>query len=434
MSPYKLQLGCFMITLYIAVTYLRNQTGRKKEKHTRIFEMMLAAVMVYLLLDVSTVYGVNHLDRINPVLNLVLHLLYLISVDTVLLLIFHYLFALCGDLFKNRRVMLLVNIPFVISVILAVATIGRLVYMHGAETNYATGLPAYSCYFMGFTYFLFGIGILFRRWRYLEKKKAQVLRFCLVVSMGLLFAQVIFPEILIAGLAFTLVVLGAYVHVENNSAEELEHIHEETIHSFADLVESRDGSTGEHIKRTTVYVRIIAGALLEYGQFQRVLTKDYINCLAQAAPMHDIGKIAVPDAVLQKPGKLTTEEFEQMKTHTTTGAELIQKSFNLHQNDEYIDMCYHVALSHHEKWNGRGYPQGLKGEEIPLCARIMAVADVFDAVSQNRCYRKAMTLDESFAIIEQGIGTDFDPGIAECFLRVRPQIERAYMSFNRGEA
>lgn len=207
---------------------------------------------------------------------------------------------------------------------------------------------------------------------------------------------------------------------------ELEEIHESTIHSFADIVESRDESTGEHIKRTTVYVKIIAEELRNSQYCKDILTKDYIDSLIQAAPMHDIGKIAVPDYILQKPGKLTAEEFEQIKSHTVKGAELIQKSFCNQIDNMYITMAYEVALYHHEKWNGGGYPQGLEGNHIPLSARIMAVADVFDAVSQNRCYRSAMSLDEAFSIISNGIGKDFDPIIAQAFINARAKVEQSY--------
>lgn len=139
--------------------------------------------------------------------------------------------------------------------------------------------------------------------------------------------------------------------------------------------------------------------------------------------MHDIGKISVPDSVLQKPGRLTAEEFEIIKRHTVSGGEIIQNTFGHVGNTQYLDMAYNVALHHHEKWNGKGYPSGLKGEDIPLCARIMAIADVFDAVSENRCYRAAMPMEQCFDIIRQGAGQDFDPLLAEVFLDIRPQVE-----------
>lgn len=158
------------------------------------------------------------------------------------------------------------------------------------------------------------------------------------------------------------------------------------------------------------------------------MTKDYIRNLCQAAPMHDIGKIAVPDVILQKPGRLTKEEFEIIKKHTIDGGRIIDETFGHLGNEEYTKMAYQVARYHHEKWNGKGYPEGLKESEIPLCARIMAVADVFDAISEKRCYRDAMPmpLEQCFDIISQGKGQDFEPIIAEVFLDSREKVEKIY--------
>ena len=142
--------------------------------------------------------------------------------------------------------------------------------------------------------------------------------------------------------------------------------------------------------------------------------------------MHDIGKISTPDAILQKPGKLTDEEYAIMKQHAAKGSEIIKETFGKRGDSDFIDMAYDVARFHHEKWNGRGYPAGLKDTEIPLAARIMAVADVFDAVSQKRCYREAMPLDECFEIIKKGRGSDFDPVLVDIFLEEREKVEEVY--------
>ena len=158
------------------------------------------------------------------------------------------------------------------------------------------------------------------------------------------------------------------------------------------------------------------------GIYKNILTKDYINNLLLAAPMHDIGKIATPDSILQKPGRLTEEEFAIMKQHAATGGNIIRETFADLDDPEYQQIAYEVARYHHEKWNGKGYPDGLKGEEIPLHARIMAIADVFDAVSAKRCYRDAMPLEKCFHIIEEGAGVDFDPKLVALFLAARDEI------------
>lgn len=146
--------------------------------------------------------------------------------------------------------------------------------------------------------------------------------------------------------------------------------------------------------------------------------------MVMAAPMHDVGKIAIPDVILQKPGKLTAEEFGVMKTHAAKGGEIIKDTFKSMSDEEYEKIAYQVARFHHEKWNGKEYPEGLSRKGIPLCARIMAVADVFDAVSAKRCYRDAMPLEQCFAIIENGNGQDFDPYIADVFLDKKEEITK----------
>ena len=142
--------------------------------------------------------------------------------------------------------------------------------------------------------------------------------------------------------------------------------------------------------------------------------------------MHDIGKIAVPDVVLQKPGKLTDEEFEIIKQHAVNGGRIIEETFGNLGDEQYSKIAYQVAKYHHEKWNGSGYPEGLKRRAIPLCARIMAVADVFDAVAEKRCYRDAMPMDQCFAIIEEGSGQAFDPVIVETFLDIRDKVQEIH--------
>ncbi len=216
------------------------------------------------------------------------------------------------------------------------------------------------------------------------------------------------------------------------AADDLTHYHHEMVMGFATLVENKDGSTGGHIKRTSLYVKLLADELLRRGCYDDELTREYIEMLGNAAPMHDIGKIAVPDIILQKPDKLTDEEFETMKIHTIRGGEIIHETFgHLMEDKKYTKMAYEVARFHHEKWNGKGYPDGLKGEEIPLCARIMAVADVFDAVSERRCYRDAMPMEKCFEIIESGSGTSFDPLLVEVFMSIRENVEWIHEKINQ---
>ena len=191
---------------------------------------------------------------------------------------------------------------------------------------------------------------------------------------------------------------------------------------LADMVESRDKCTGDHVRKTAAYCRIILEELRREGLFPNQLTDAFIDDVVNSAPLHDIGKIKVSDAILNKPGKLTDEEFEEMKKHTLAGNEIIQQAMELVSSDTgYLKEAKNLATYHHEKWNGTGYPKGLKGDEIPLSARVMAVADVFDALVSQRSYKKPFTFEEAIRIIEEGSGSHFDPSVAGAFLKVKDQ-------------
>lgn len=197
------------------------------------------------------------------------------------------------------------------------------------------------------------------------------------------------------------------------------------IENMADLVENRDGSTGGHIKRTAEYVRIVTKELQRERKFIDAIDNQFIFNIVTAAPLHDIGKISIPDIILNKPGRFTDEEYSIMKTHTTAGRKALQKAIKTMGDSPYLNMAINMAQSHHEWWNGKGYPDGIKGEEIPLCARIMAIADVFDAIVSKRCYKEAIPLDKAYAIIREESGTHFDPDIVEAFFNAQDKIEEA---------
>lgn len=184
---------------------------------------------------------------------------------------------------------------------------------------------------------------------------------------------------------------------------------------MAEIVENRDDNTGGHIRRTAKYVEAIAKQLKKKGVYRDILTDEYMRDMIVAAPLHDIGKIHIADAILNKPGKLTEEEFEEMKTHAAVGQELLMYAKEELGESGYLNTAVDMAAYHHEWWNGNGYPYGIAGKEIPLCARIMAVADVFDALTSKRCYKSAMPLEKAYAIIREEAGTHFDPSVVEAF-------------------
>ena len=195
-----------------------------------------------------------------------------------------------------------------------------------------------------------------------------------------------------------------------------------TIIGLSNLVENRDSETGSHVRRTSAYVSALAKKVREDCFYSGILTDRYIEHLVKAAPMHDIGKIIVADDILKKKGKLTEDEFSLMKLHTIEGARIVDEVFGSHEDEEYVAVVKEIVTSHHEKWNGSGYPNGLKCNEIPLSARIMAIADVFDALVSPRCYKEPFPVDKAFEIIKASSGTHFDPILVTEFSRIKDQI------------
>lgn len=212
----------------------------------------------------------------------------------------------------------------------------------------------------------------------------------------------------------------------SQSNDKLQHIQNKIIQSFADLVESRDDSTGQHIKRTREYVRLLVEHLSKLPKYSRQLTPEVQRRIYEAAPLHDIGKIKISDIILNKPGRLTAEEFEIIKMHTHEGSEIIAKTLTNIENEDYLKTANEMALYHHEKWDGSGYLHHLSGEDIPLSARIMAVVDVFDALTSKRVYKDAFSFDEAIKIISDSSGTHFDPSIIEVFMSIKDEIYTVY--------
>lgn len=426
MEHCRLQIGCLLIVVYIGFIYIRECKRYHIKLSSNIFYKILILSTFSIIFDGTTAVTVNYLDHVNPILNKALHLIFLIGIDTVIYMMSGYMLRMTEVIPVNRRGSIFLHLPYIINVLIVVIHIGGLEFREGKYTNYSMGVSAYTCFAMVGIYVLFTLVVFFQRWNYIEGNKRISILTYLMTMGGITILQAIFPEILLSSVVVTLMVIGIYMNQEDPALNEISRYHSEMVMSFATLVENKDGSTGGHIKRTTAYVKLLAEELRERGYYKEILTKDYIRNLCQAAPMHDIGKIAVPDVILQKPGRLTKEEFEIIKKHTIDGGRIIDETFGHLGNEEYTKMAYQVARYHHEKWNGKGYPEGLKESEIPLCARIMAVADVFDAISEKRCYRDAMSLEKCFEIISEGSKHDFEPVIADVFLDSREKVEKIY--------
>jgi putative two-component system response regulator len=206
--------------------------------------------------------------------------------------------------------------------------------------------------------------------------------------------------------------------------EEVDNLRETTLFVMVALAEFRDSDTGNHVRRTQEYVRVLAQWLCDQGLVTPVLDAEHIDALAKAAPLHDIGKVAIPDSVLLKPGPLTADEWSVMRTHTTQGADLLQRAASRLGDRAGPLLLYgmQIARYHHEKWDGSGYPEGLAGEAIPLAARLMAVADVYDALISRRIYKDAMSHETAISWIESQGGSHFDPTLVTALLAVQHEL------------
>lgn len=220
-----------------------------------------------------------------------------------------------------------------------------------------------------------------------------------------------------------------------NRTRDLKNIKEAAIVALASLAETRDNETGNHIRRTQNYVRALAEQLSKHPDFTDTLDEETIQLLYQSAPLHDIGKVGIPDSILLKPGKHTFEEFEIMKTHATLGAEAIVVAEEVLQDSEksFLRYAREIAQTHHEKWDGSGYPNGLKGEEIPLSGRLMAVADVYDALISKRVYKPAFPHEKAMEIIREGRDAHFDARIVDALLQIEPLFVEIATEFADGE-
>ena len=213
--------------------------------------------------------------------------------------------------------------------------------------------------------------------------------------------------------------------------EELRISQEVTMVALASLAETRDNETGNHILRTQHYVLALATHLRDHARFSAALSEEVVDRVFKAAPLHDIGKVGIPDRILLKPGRLDADEFEIMKTHTTLGRDAIENAQRrVGVSVPLLEVAKEIALSHQEKWDGSGYPEGLAGEAIPLSARLMAVADVYDALISRRVYKAPMSHEQAAAIIVAGAGQHFDPDISDAFVALQAQFQMISSRFD----
>lgn len=425
MQFFRLQLGCLVMLVYVAIVYLQGISKYHVKITASHFWKILVLGMFTVVVDGGTAWALGVRGTVSPLWSYVFHGLSFIGLDSTIFFLVIYLIDIMERYPKKRAYLL--YIPLFVNIILVVLNLGIGDYLSGKATYYANGRAMIICFVMIGLYLSATFIVCGKRLNLIRTEKRNgIITFLVAYAIVSTFQMFFSQQLSSLSVGITILVLGMYLNSEDPALKELSQYYSETVMSFANLIEERDGSTGGHIKRTSRYVALIVNELKKQDKYKKILSRDYIDNLTQAAPMHDVGKIAIPDRILQKPGKLDDEEYAIMKTHAEIGGKIITETFEKFLQKDYCDMAYEVARYHHEKWNGHGYPEGLKGEEIPLAARIMAVADVFDAISEKRCYRDAMPMDKCFSIIEEGRGTDFDPVIVDIFLGLRADVEKTH--------
>lgn len=426
MNFVKLQLGCFVIVVYILFCYVKETIKKKDEECNPYFDVLLAIVPWAIFFDGATAWTVNHQEIVPAWVNLTLHGLFYVSIELVVMFALLYFLDQTIHIKYYKKMTFLLLTPGIIGLILILVFLPKVYYIHGETTWYSMGLSPIITYISIAVQFVIIFLLLANKYKYMNKRTVQNLIIFLTFAFICLISQVVFPEILISAMFPTLLVLGFYLNIEDPSLRRIIKFSDSMVMNFATLVENKDNNTGGHIMRTQKYVEIISNEMTKNPAYIKNISKDYQKNIIAAAPLHDLGKIGIPDHILQKPGKLTDEEFNIMKTHAVRGGEIILQTFADKNDPNFLKVAYEVARYHHEKWNGKGYPEGLSKQDIPLHARIMAIADVFDAISAKRVYRDAMPLDTCFEIIQNGAGRDFDPELVNFFMQAREEITDYY--------
>jgi len=327
-------------------------------------------------------------------------------------------------LHKQARKALWFFIPHAVIEIIA-APFGWIFYF--AEDGYHRGdfFIIYSVfYFLGLIYLMVSMLEVGRNFKH--RDRSTIIMVALTLIAGIL--PVTFFNIHTAYIGIGMAACLCYIYYndlvqEDTQAElitnqkKIADMQEHMISGLASIIESRDADTGLHVSRTRELVKLISEGAMQEGVDTDEIDEQYVDMIYTLAPMHDVGKIVVSDMILKKPARLTSEEFEEMKTHAAVGGVIVRQILSGITEESYLKFASDIATYHHERWDGGGYPAGLKGEEIPLCARIMAIADVYDALTSERCYKKAMPPDEAAAVIQEESGTHFDPQLVDVFLK-----------------
>ena len=298
--------------------------------------MFVAPIAV--LFDGITAWTVNHMNIVPALWNRLAHLMFFLFMDLTIIITSQYMYnLLVGYENAEKWKKILLKIPGVISIVLMTAGIGKLYYIKGVSTWYSMGISVYICYGTLVLYYGTVLYIVISRFGFLEESKIMETLTCIGIAGVILAVQIRFPEVLLTSLFPTILLLGIYIGSENPAIKKQEIRNNEMLDGFATLVESKDNNTGGHIKRTRAYVNLILEKMKNDNRYRDIMCKDYMRNVSNAAPLHDIGKIATPDSILQKPGKLSDEEYEIMKEHAAQGGKIIRQIF-LDNKDEVVKL------------------------------------------------------------------------------------------------
>lgn len=325
---------------------------------------------------------------------------------------------------KNKLLYVIIFFSILFIVEVVCAPFGLVFYFDEAGYHRGNGFIIYEIFYIFSLLYLLAMMIVVGR-RFKNRDIATIVMILVIVIAGII--PMAFFKINITYVSIAIAASLCYIYYNDlvqqdiqseliHNQEKISSMQEHMISGLASVIESRDLETGKHITRTRNYVKILAEDAKKEGVYDDTIDERFITLLYTLSPLHDLGKIVIPDSILQKPGKLTKEEYEIMKGHAESGKAVVAQVLDGVANEDYLRFAQEIAVGHHEWWDGSGYPKGIKGDQIPLSARIMAIADVYDALVSERCYKKPIPHDEAVRIIKEESGTHFDPQLVKVFL------------------
>lgn len=327
----KMQIMCLLILAYIGCIYIKDGNYLKKAANrsycNAFFDVNYVVAEIAVVFDAITACTVNYLDKVPRTLNLLLHLGMFVSYEIFIALLCWYWVSVTVGIPKKRWIKAVGILPCVLSVGLTILFLPNIEFLQGRTTNYSMGASVYICFVSVVIHILFTVGFIAVNRSRIPKRKMVGLATTLVFVAIILTIQIVFPESLVSCIAVALILVSIYLNMENPAIHGLEYYHNEMVMGFATLIENKDDNTGGHIRRSSAYALLIAKNMSKNKRYKNIIDQDYLNNLNKAAPMHDIGKIGIPDAILQKPGRLTPEEFEVIKRHPRIGGKIIEETF-----------------------------------------------------------------------------------------------------------